>query len=188
MNVPYVTEKSGRNTKPVDLISRLLQDRIIYLSGPVTSEVADVIVMQLMWLNTDDPDADIDFYINSPGGSVIAGYAIKDIIHKISPNVNTIGIGECSSMGAYLLSSGTGVRKAAVNCRFMIHSVSSGNQGTVHDMKLEFEESMYMHNNIMRDMAEFSNTTADEMEKMSDRNNYMSTLEAIDCGFIDEVL
>jgi len=188
MNQPLIIEKTGRNTKPVDLISRLYQDRIIYLSGVIDSEMCDSIIIQLLWLNTDNAHEDINLYIHSPGGSIVDGFAIKDIINNLSAKVNTIGIGECSSMGAYLLACGTGVRKATESCRIMIHSLSTGMKGTFHDIKIDFKESEFLQEKILSDLSEFTGLSLEKIQEISNRDFYMSADEAIKLGFIDKKL
>lgn len=190
MFMPYVTEKTGRSTKPIDLPSRLLQDRIVYFGSGVDDFSANIAVMQLLWLNSDDPDSPIDMYINSPGGSVHDGLAVKDIMDKISAPVNTIGVGACSSMGAYLLSCGTGTRKALKNCRIMIHSVSSGTIGNYHDMKVDFKETEFIQNQMISDIASYTRgkSTREEIDALCSRDYYMSAEEAIELGLIDEIV
>lgn len=190
MFLPHVVEKTGRSEKPIDLPSRLLQDRIVYLGDSVSPESANIVIMQLLWLAADKPEEPINFYINSPGGSVYDGLAIKDIIDSISCPVNTVGVGICMSMGAYLLSCGTGVRKAMKNCRIMIHSVSSGMGGTFHDMKVDYEETKFLQDQMMMDIAKYSKgkSTVQEIEEFCKRDKYMSSAEAIELGLIDEIV
>jgi ATP-dependent Clp protease protease subunit len=187
MFLPHVIEKTGRSEKPIDLPSRLLQDRIIYFGTDVNSDTANIAIMQLLWLAADQPEEPIDFYINSPGGSVYDGLAIKDVFDSISCKVNTIGIGMCASMGAYLLSAGTGERKAMNNCRIMIHSVSSGTVGTFHDMRVDYEETKFLQDQMISDIAGFTkgkSTTEDLVEKTK-RDYYMSAEDAVELGLID---
>lgn len=190
MFLPHVIEKTGRSEKPIDLPSRLLQDRIVYFGTDVNSDTANVAIMQLLWLAADDPEAEIDFYINSPGGSVYNGLAIKDVIDSIPCKVNTVGVGMCASMGAYLLSCGTGVRKAMKNTRIMIHSVSSGTIGTFHDMKIDYEETKFLQDQLMMDIAGFSKgmSTVEQIEELCKRDHYMSAAEAVSLGLIDKVV
>jgi ATP-dependent Clp protease protease subunit len=190
MFLPHVIEKTGRSEKPIDLPSRLLQDRIVYLGDAVDSDTANVVIMQLLWLQADDPDADIDFYINSPGGSVYDGLAIKDIIDTLTCKVNTVGIGMCASMGAYLLSAGTGKRKATKNCRIMVHSVSSGTRGTFHDIKVDYEETKFLQDALIDDMVKFTKgkSTLEDLQEKTQRDYYMTANEAIELGLIDSVV
>jgi ATP-dependent Clp protease protease subunit len=189
MFMPHVVEKTGRSEKPIDLPSRLLQDRLIYIGSPITPELANVVIMQLLWLQADSPDEDIELYISSPGGSVYDGLAIKDIIHTISCNVNTTGVGLCASMGAYLLSCGTGTRKVTENCRIMIHSVSSSAQGSFQDLEVDFEETKFLQDKMISDIQKFtkSKSTLEDINSACQRNFYMSPETALDMGIIDTI-
>ena len=190
MFLPHVIEKTGRSEKPIDLPSRLLQDRIIYLGDEVNSTSANIVIMQMLWLQADNPDEPINFYINSPGGSVYDGLAIKDMIDHLTCKVNTVGVGMCASMGAYLLASGTGERKALRNCRIMIHSVSSGTIGTFHDMEVDYEETKYLQERLLVDMANFTKGKSDveTLKRKTQRDYYMNVDEAIALGLIDKVV
>jgi len=190
MYYPSIIEVTGRGSKSFDLPTKLLQERIIYIGSEINSDVANFVIMQLMWLNSVDPDSPIDMYINSPGGSVYDGMAIKDIINHISPKVNTLGIGMCASMGAYLLSAGTGTRKVTKNCRIMIHSVSSGAVGTVQDIEVNYEEAKYLQEIMLKDMVQFSGgkTTLSTLRKKTSRDYYMGPDEAIKLGLIDTIV
>jgi ATP-dependent Clp protease protease subunit len=187
MFLPHVIEKTGRSEKPIDLPSRLLQDRIIYFGTKVNDSTANVAIMQLLWLAADDPSKEIDFYINSPGGSVYDGLAIKDVFDSIPCKVNTIGVGLCASMGAYLLSAGTGERKVMKNTRIMIHSVSSGSRGTIHDMEVDYKESKYLDDKLMIDIANYTKgkSTVEDIKSKCQRDYYMDYEEAINLGLID---
>lgn len=190
MLIPHVIEKTGRSEKPIDLPSRLLQDRIVYLGEDVNPDTANIIIMQMLWLHADNPDAPINFYINSPGGSVYDGLAIKDIMDTISCPVNTVGVGICMSMGAYLLAAGTGERKAMKNCRIMIHSVSGGTSGTYHDMKIDYEETKFLQDQMLIDMANFTKgkSTFESLKRKTERDCYMSAEDARNLGLIDKVV
>ena len=190
MFMPYVIEKNGRSQKPMDLPSRLLQDRIVHISGPITPELADIVKMQLVWLNNDDPSSRIQLWINSPGGCVYSGRSIKDVIDYIDVKVDTIGTGMCASMGAYLLASGTGTRKATNRCRIMVHSVSSGHEGTYHDLKINFKETEYLQDEIIQELSHFTKGKTDfsEMQKLCERDYYMSSEKALKHGIIDKVV
>lgn len=190
MNIPHVIEKTGRSEKPIDLPSRLLQDRIVYLGEDVNPDTANIIIMQFLWLAADNPDTPINFYINSPGGSVYDGLAIKDVIDHIPCKVNTVGVGMCASMGAYLLAAGTGERKAMKNCRIMIHSVSSGTMGTFHDMKVDYEETKFLQDQLLLDLANFSKgkSTLESLKSKTLRDYYMSSEDAKMLGLIDKVV
>jgi len=184
INVPSVIETIGRSSRAFDLPTKLLQDRIIYLGEDVNEETSNSIIMQLLWLNADAPGKEIDFYINSPGGSVYDGLAIKDVIDNLKCKVNTIGLGICASMGAYLLSAGTGERKATKNCRIMIHSVSSGTRGTIHDIEIDYKETKYLQDKLMQDITDFSKgkSSLETIIEKSQRDCYMSPEEAIELG------
>lgn len=187
---PSVIETTGRSTKAYDLPTKLLQDRIVYLSGPVNEVSVDSVIMQLLWLNADNPRKDINLYISSPGGSVYHGMAIKDIMDSLDCKVNTIGMGMCASMGAYLLAAGTGVRKSLKNNRIMIHSVSSGQSGTFHDLEVDFRETEHTQNKVIEHMAKYSKgkTSLEDMQKKCQRDYYMSAEEALEMGLIDKIV
>lgn len=190
MLIPNVIEKTGRSEKPIDLPSRLLQDRIVYLGEDVNPDTANIVIMQMLWLAADNPDLPINFYINSPGGSVYDGLAIKDIIDHIPCKVNTVGVGMCASMGAYLLACGTGERRAMKHCRIMIHSVSSGTMGTFHDMKIDYEETKFLQDSLLIDIANFTNgkSTLETIRTKTLRDFYMSAEDAKMLGLIDKVV
>lgn len=189
MFYPNVIETIGRTTRGYDLPTKLLKDRIIYYCGDVNTEAANYTIMQMLWLDADNPDKPIDFYINSPGGSVYEGYAIKDIMDKLNCKVNTIGVGCCASMGAYLLAAGTGERKATKNARIMLHSVSSGTYGTYHDMKVSLDETQFVQDRIMQDLADFSKgkMSVEEAKNLTERDFFMSPNKAIELGIIDKI-
>jgi len=190
MYFPSIIETTGRSSKAFDLPTKLLQERNIYFGSDVNSDTANFAIMQLLWLAADDPDKEIDFYINSPGGSVYDGLAIKDVIDHIPCKVNTIGVGMCASMGAYLLSAGTGVRKATKNCRIMIHSVSSGTMGTFHDMEVDYEETKFLQDRLLIDIASYTKgkSTVDDLKAKTQRDYYMDVDEAIELGLIDSIV
>lgn len=190
MFLPHVIEKTGRSTRPIDLPSRLLQDRIIYLGGPIDSDLANIVNMQLLWLQADDPVAEINLYINSPGGCVYSGLSIKDIIDSISCKVNTLGTGMCASMGAYLLACGTGERKATKNCRIMIHSVSSGMGGTYHDLKIDYEETHHLQSQLIKDISDYTKgkSSLEDIDNLCQRDFYMNVDKAVEIGIIDTVI
>lgn len=189
---PYITKQIGRSTKLVDIPTEMLSQRIIFLGTEVDDYVANSLIQQMMWLSTVD-DSDIDLYIQSPGGSVYAGLSIFDcmtVLAKKGIKVNTIGTGIVASMGAYLLASGTGTRKATKNCRIMLHSVSSGTRGTIHDMEIDYKESKYLNDKLMVDIANFSKgkSTLEDIEKKCQRDCYMSPEEGIITGVIDAIV
>ncbi|MBA1433091.1 MAG: ATP-dependent Clp endopeptidase proteolytic subunit ClpP [Epsilonproteobacteria bacterium] len=187
--IPYVVEKTGRGERSYDIYSRLLKDRIVMLSGEVNDAVASTIVAQFLFLEAEDPEKDIYFYINSPGGVVTAGMAIYDTMNYIRPNVATICIGQAASMGAFLLSSGEkGKRYALPHARIMIHQPLGGAQGQATDIAIQAEEILRMKKELNSILA--SNTGQDiaTVEADTDRDNFMSAAEAKEYGMIDEVL
>ena len=190
MFYPNIIEKVGRSQKLYDLPTKLLQDRIIYFSDEVHTASANYTIMQLLWLNSDNPEEPISLYINSPGGCVYDGLAIKDIIDNLDCKVNTVGVGMCASMGAYLLSAGTGERRVTKNCRIMIHSVSSGTYGTYHDMEIDYEETKFLQKKMLEDMAGFTDgkTSLATLKRKTQRDYYMTAEEAIKMGLIDSIV
>lgn len=192
---PNIVETIGRSTKVIDLNTKFLQERIVHLHGEVTSESANSVIKQLLWLksNTTDKKEDINLYINSPGGSVYQGLAIKDVIDLLDADgikVNTLGMGFCASMGAYLLSSGTGTRKATKRCRIMLHSVSSGTSGTIHDMNVDFYETKFLNDELMEEIAGFTNgsLSTENVRSMCQRDYYISAKSAASMNLIDAVV
>jgi ATP-dependent Clp protease protease subunit len=187
--IPYVVEKTGRGERSYDIYSRLLKDRIVMLSGEVNDQVASTIVAQFLFLEAEDPEKDIYFYINSPGGVVTAGMAIFDTMNYIRPNVATICIGQAASMGAFLLSSGQkGKRYALPHARIMIHQPLGGAQGQASDIQIQAEEILRMKKELNTILAENTGQNIKTLEKDTDRDNFMSAKEALDYGMIDEVL
>jgi ATP-dependent Clp protease protease subunit len=187
--IPYVVEKTGRGERSYDIYSRLLKDRIVMLSGEVNDQVASTIVAQFLFLEAEDPEKDIYFYINSPGGVVTAGMAIFDTMNYIRPNVATICIGQAASMGAFLLSSGEkGKRYALPHARIMIHQPLGGAQGQATDIQIQAEEILRMKKELNTILAENTGQTVKTVEKDTDRDNFMSAAEAQKYGMIDKVL
>jgi len=187
--IPYVVEKTGRGERSYDIYSRLLKDRIIMLSGEVNDAVASSIVAQLLFLEAEDPEKDIYFYINSPGGVVTAGMAIYDTMNYIRSDVATICVGQAASMGAFLLSSGTkGKRYALPHARIMIHQPLGGAQGQATDIAIQAEEILRMKAELNALLAKHTGQSIKRVEKDTDRDNYMSSKEAKEYGMIDEVL
>jgi len=187
--IPYVVEKTGRGERSYDIYSRLLKDRIVMLSGEVNDQVASTIVAQFLFLEAEDPEKDIYFYINSPGGVVTAGMAIFDTMNYIRPNVATICIGQAASMGAFLLSSGEkGKRYALPHARIMIHQPLGGAQGQATDIQIQAEEILRMKAELNGILAKNTGQTVKQVEKDTDRDNFMSATEAQKYGMIDEVL
>ena len=187
--IPYVVEKTGRGERSYDIYSRLLKDRIVMLSGEVNDQVASTIVAQFLFLEAEDPEKDIFFYINSPGGVVTAGMAIFDTMNYIRPSVATICIGQAASMGAFLLSSGEkGKRYALPHARIMIHQPLGGAQGQASDIAIQAEEILRMKKELNAILAKNTGQTIKTLEKDTDRDNFLSAKEALDYGLVDEVL
>jgi len=187
--IPYVVEKTGRGERSYDIYSRLLKDRIIMLSGEVNDAVASSIVAQMLFLEAEDPEKDIYFYINSPGGVVTAGMAIFDTMNYIRPDVATICIGQAASMGAFLLSSGEkGKRYALPHARVMIHQPLGGAQGQATDIAIQAEEILRMKVELNSILAKNTGQSIKKIEKDTDRDNFMSAEECKEYGMIDEVL
>ena len=187
--IPYVVEKTGRGERSYDIYSRLLKDRIVMLSGEVNDQVASSIVAQFLFLEAEDPEKDIFFYINSPGGVVTAGMAIFDTMNYIRPNVATICIGQAASMGAFLLSSGEkGKRYALPHARIMIHQPLGGAQGQASDIAIQAEEILRMKKELNAILAANTGQSVKTLEKDTDRDNFLSAKQALDYGLIDEVL
>jgi len=187
--IPYVVEKTGRGERSYDIYSRLLKDRIVMLSGEVNDAVASTIVAQFLFLEAEDPEKDIYFYINSPGGVVTAGMAIYDTMNYIRPNVSTICIGQAASMGAFLLSAGEkGKRYALPHARIMIHQPLGGAQGQATDIAIQAEEILRMKKELNSILSKNTGQSVKKIEKDTDRDNFMSAKEAQEYGMIDEVL
>jgi len=187
--IPYVIEKTARGERSYDIYSRLLKDRIIMLSGEVNDAVSSSIVAQLLFLEAEDPQKDIYFYINSPGGVVTSGMAIYDTMNYIRPDVCTICIGQAASMGAFLLSSGAkGKRYALPHARIMIHQPLGGAQGQATDIEIQAKEILRMKAELNEILAKNTGQTVKKLEKDTDRDNFMSAKEAVEYGIIDEVL
>jgi len=187
--IPYVIEQTGRGERSYDIYSRLLKDRIIMLSGEVNDAVASTIVAQLLFLEAQDPDKDIYFYINSPGGVITSGLSIYDTMNYIKPDIVTICIGQAASMGAFLLSSGTkGKRFALPNARIMIHQPSGGAQGQSTDIQIQAQEIQRLKDTLNNILAKQTGKKAKTIEKDTERDNFMSAKEAVDYGLVDKVL
>ena len=189
--VPTVIEQSGRGERAFDISSRLLKERIVFLIGPVTDETANLVVAQLLFLESENPDKDIFFYINSPGGSVTAGMSIYDTMNFIKPNVSTLCLGQAASMGAFLLSAGEkGKRFALPNSRIMIHQplISGGLGGQASDIEIHARELLKIKEKLNRLMAKHCGRDLADLERDTDRDNFMSAEEAKEYGLIDQVL
>ena len=187
--IPYVVEQTSRGERSFDIFSRLLNDRIIFLSEEVNDTTASLIVAQLLYLEAQDPDKDIQFYINSPGGSVTAGMAIYDTMRYIKCDVATICVGMAASMGAFLLSAGTkGKRLALPNAEIMIHQPSAGTQGQITDMAIHMKRLQTIKERMNRIMAENTGRSIEEVTAACDRDNFMTAEEALAFGLDDRVL
>ena len=187
--IPYVVEQTSRGERSFDIFSRLLNDRIIFLSEEVNDTTASLIVAQLLYLEAQDPDKDIQFYINSPGGSVTAGMAIYDTMKYIKCDVATICVGMAASMGAFLLSAGTkGKRMALPNAEIMIHQPSAGTQGQITDMAIHMKRLQIIKERMNRIMAENTGRSIEEVTAACERDNIMSSQEALEFGLVDRVL
>jgi ATP-dependent Clp protease protease subunit len=187
--VPIVIEQSSRGERAFDIYSRLLKDRIIFLGGGIDDGVADVVVAQLLFLESEDPEKDISIYINSPGGVVTAGMAIYDTMQYIKPDVSTICIGQAASMGAFLRAAGTkGKRYALPNSRIMIHQPLGGAQGQASDIEIQAQEILRMKDSLNNILAAHTGQPLKQIKKDTDRDFFMSAKEAKDYGLIDEVV
>ena len=187
--IPMVVEQAGRHERSYDIYSRLLRDRIIFISTPIDDHVSSLVVAQLLFLDAEDSDKDIFLYINSPGGFVSAGLGIYDTIQYIKPDVATICIGQASSMGAFLLAGGKkGKRSALPNARIMIHQPLGGAEGQASDIKIQADEILYLKQAINKILTDNTNKTLKQIEQDTDRNFFMSPEEAIKYGIIDKIL
>jgi len=187
--VPMVVEQSGRGERAYDIYSRLLKERVIFLVGPVNDQMANLIVAQLLFLESENPDKDISLYINSPGGSVSAGLAIFDTMNFIKPDVSTLCTGLAASMGAFLLAAGAkGKRFSLPNSRVMIHQPSGGSQGMASDIEIQAKEILYLRERLARIMAENTGQSVEQIHKDTDRDRFMSAEESVEYGLIDKVL
>lgn len=171
------------------VFARLVKDRILYLRGEVNQMIADVLVAQMMFLNSRDTQTPITLYINSPGGVVTDGLAIFDMMQYIDAPVNTVGTGQCCSMGSFLLSAGTGERVVMPNCRLMYHQVSGGAQGNIQDMDIQLEESKRLNDKLITYLSNFTGgkVTPDKMKELTKRDKWMDHKEAIEMGFVDKI-
>ena len=187
--IPMVVEQSGRGERSYDIYSRLLKERVIFLVGPVNDQMANLIVAQLLFLESENPDKDISLYINSPGGSVSAGLAIFDTMNFIKPDVSTLCTGMAASMGAFLLAAGAkGKRFSLPNSRIMIHQPSGGSQGQASDIEIQAKEILYLRERLNKILADNTGKTMEQIHKDTDRDRFMSGDEAAEYGLIDKVL
>jgi ATP-dependent Clp protease, protease subunit len=187
--VPMVVEQSGRGERAYDIYSRLLKERVVFLVGPVNDTTANLIVAQLLFLESENPDKDIYFYINSPGGSVTAGMAIYDTMQFIKPDVSTLCIGQAASMGAFLLAAGAaGKRYTLPNSRIMIHQPLGGFQGQASDIAIHAREILTLRTRLNEMLAQHTGQPVERIEKDTDRDNFMAADDAQAYGLIDKVL
>jgi ATP-dependent Clp protease protease subunit len=187
--IPYVIEKSGREERAMDIYSRLLKDRIVFLGSQVNDEVANAIVAQLLFLQSEDPKADVHMYINSPGGSISAGLAIYDTMQFINCDVATYCVGQCASMGAVLLAAGTsGKRKALPNSRIMIHQPLAGMEGTAEEILIHAKEFLKVKEKLNRILIKHTGHPLEKIEKDTDRDRFMAADEALAYGLIDHII
>jgi ATP-dependent Clp protease protease subunit len=187
--MPYVVEQTHRGERSYDIYSRLLKDRIVFLGTPVDDDVANVITAQMLFLESEDPDKDINLYINSPGGVVSAGMAIYDTMQYVKPQVSTICLGQAASMGAFLLSGGApGKRFALPNARIMIHQPSGGSQGQATDIEIQAKEIVRLKKRLNEIMAKNTKQPLERIEKDTERDYFMSAIEAKEYGLVDEVI
>ncbi|HUF68289.1 MAG TPA: ATP-dependent Clp protease proteolytic subunit [Longimicrobiales bacterium] len=186
---PYVIERSSKGERSYDIFSRLLMDRIVFLGSPIDDNVSNIIIAQLLFLQADDPEKDIYMYINSPGGSVYAGLAIYDTMQYMTAPVNTMCMGMAASMGALLLATGThGKRSALPNSRILIHQPSGGSQGTAADIEIAAREILYARERLNEIMAKHTGQTVEQIADDVDRDRFMSPVEALEYGLIDQVV
>jgi ATP-dependent Clp protease, protease subunit len=187
--VPMVIEQSGRGERAYDIYSRLLKERVVFLVGPVNEVTANLIVAQLLFLESENPDKDIAFYINSPGGSVSAGLAIYDTMQFIKPDVSTLCVGQAASMGALLLAAGAkGKRFCLPNSRVMIHQPMGGFQGQASDIEIHAKEILYLKARLNEILARHTGQKIETIEKDTDRDNFLSATQAVSYGLVDKVL
>ncbi len=187
--IPMVIEQSGRGERAYDIYSRLLKERVVFLVGPVNEVSANLIVAQLLFLESENPDKDISFYINSPGGSVSAGLAIYDTMQFIKPDVSTLCIGQAASMGALLLCAGAkGKRFCLPNSRLMIHQPMGGFQGQATDIEIHAKEILYLRGKLNEIMAKHTGQTIDQIARDTDRDNFLSADESMKYGLVDRIL
>ncbi len=187
--VPMVVEQSGRGERAYDIYSRLLKERVIFLVGPVNDATANLVVAQMLFLESENPDKDIYFYINSPGGSVSAGLAIYDTMQFIKPDVSTLCIGQAASMGAFLLTAGAkGKRYCLPNSRVMIHQPLGGFQGQASDIAIHAKEILYLKARLNEMLAKHTGQSLEVIDRDTDRDNFMSADDAVNYGLVDKVL
>ena len=186
--IPMVIEQSGRGERSFDIYSRLLRDRVVFLVGPVTDQSANLVVAQLLFLESENPDKDVSLYIDSPGGSVYAGLSIYDTMQFIKPDVSTICLGMATSMGAFLLAAGAkGKRFALPNSRIMIHQPSGGTNGTAADIEIQAKEILELRSRLNTILSEHTGQSIEKIAVDTERDNFMSSAQAVEYGIIDGV-
>jgi ATP-dependent Clp protease protease subunit len=186
--VPIVIEQSGRGERAYDIYSRLLRDRVVFVVGPINEQTANLVVAQLLFLESENPDKDIALYINSPGGSVSAGLAIYDTMQFVKPDVSTICVGMAASMGAFLLAAGSkGKRFSLPNSRIMIHQPLGGVQGQASDIEIHAKEILHLRERLNQILAERTGQPAERIARDTDRDNFMSAEDAVSYGLIDKI-
>jgi len=187
--VPMVIEQSGRGERAYDIYSRLLKERVVFLVGPVTEMTANLIVAQLLFLESENPEKDISFYINSPGGSVSAGLAVYDTMQFVKPDVSTLCVGQAASMGAFMLAAGTKNKRFALpNSRVMIHQPMGGFQGQASDIEIHAREILYLRGRLNELMAKHTGQSVETIERDTDRDNFLSAEDSVKYGLVDKVL
>lgn len=187
--IPMVIEQSGRGERAYDIYSRLLKERVIFLVGPVTEITANLIVAQLLFLESENPDKDVSFYINSPGGLVSAGLAIYDTMQFIKPDVSTLCVGQAASMGSLLLAAGAkGKRFCLPNSRVMIHQPMGGFQGQASDIEIHAKEILFLKRRLIEIMAKHTGQKVETVDRDTDRDNFLSAEKAVEYGLVDKVL
>ncbi len=187
--IPIVVEQSGRGERSYDIYSRLLKERVVFLVGPVNDITANLIVAQFLFLESENPDKDISFYINSPGGSVSAGMAIYDTMQFVKPSVSTLCVGQAASMGAFLLAAGAkGKRFCLPNSRVMIHQPLGGFQGQASDIEIHAREILHLRSRLNGMLSEHTGQPIERIERDTDRDNFMSAEAAVEYGLVDKVL
>jgi len=187
--VPMVVEQSGRGERAYDIYSRLLKERVVFMVGEVNDQTANLVVAQLLFLESENPDKDVSLYINSPGGSVSAGLAIYDTMQFIKPDVQTLCMGMAASMGAFLLAAGAkGKRSALPNSRIMIHQPLGGARGQASDIEIQAREILYLRERLNSILSEVTGQPVEKIARDTDRDNFMSGDQAVDYGLIDKVI
>ena len=187
--VPMVIEQTSRGERSFDIYSRLLKERVIFIVGPIEDQMANLVVAQLLFLESENPDKDIHLYINSPGGSVTAGLSIYDTMQFIKPEVSTMCVGQAASMGAFLLSGGAkGKRLILPNARTMIHQPSGGAQGQASDIEIQAKEILFLRERLNRMLSEHTSQPMDVIERDTERDRFMSAEQSVEYGLVDQVI